>query len=88
MDSDTRRDNKLLTETPHDGSRTPKFIKFKRDFQAGADAWFLHDDDYSIWSACDDSDQGGLKPGSDAMPGPNQNGYANCVRRRRRTTTT
>ena len=34
MDSDTRRDNQLLTETAHDGSRTPKFIKFKRDFQA------------------------------------------------------
>ena len=33
------------------GSRTPGFRKFKRDFQAATDAVFLTEDDFSIWSA-------------------------------------
>ena len=66
------------------GSRTPAFAKFKRDFKTGAHAWFLHEDDYSIWQACTDMDQGGQNPGADAMPGAQQNGHANAVRRRRK----
>ena len=43
---------------------------------------FLQEDDSSIWSACNDMDAGGSAPGADPMPGPNQNGHANAVRRR------
>ena len=45
---------------------------------------FLHEDDWSIWQACIDSDQGGQAQGADALPGPNQSGHANAVRRRKR----
>ena len=38
---------RLFTDAPWNGSRTPGFMKFKRDFQAGADAMFLHEDDWA-----------------------------------------
>ena len=67
-----------------DGSRSPLFLKFKRDFEAGADAIFLHEDDWSIWQACIGMDQGGQANGADPMPAQGQNGYTNAVRRRRK----
>ena len=67
-----------------DGSRTPIFLRFKRNFMAGASAHFLHEDDYSVWQACLDQDQGGNAAGADAMPGNQQAGHANAVRRRKR----
>ena len=76
--------SRLYTEGPWNGSRTPAFLKFKRDFEAGAGAHFLHEDDYSIWQACNDKDQGGQAAGADALPGPQQAGYTNAVRRRKR----
>ena len=66
------------------GSRTPGFRKFKRDFQAATDAVFLTEDDFSIWSACNDLDQGGQGPNADPMPGANVAGHLNAVRRRKR----
>ena len=66
------------------GSRTPGFLKFKRDFQAGLTALFLHEDDYSVWQALTDTDQGGQAAGADALPAQGQNGHANAVRKRRR----
>ena len=56
-DSSTR----LFTEAPHDGSRHPKFRRFKRDLLAGADSIFLTEDDWSVGSGLLDLDQGGLK---------------------------
>ena len=75
--------NRLFTD-PWNGSRTPAFLKFKRDFSAGMGATFLHEDDYSLWQACTDMDQGGQGQGADAMPAAGQNGFANAARRRRR----
>ena len=66
------------------GSRAPGFRKFVRDFKTGADAYFLNEDDHSIWQACIDTDQGGQDPSAEPMPGPNQAGYTNAVRRRKR----
>ena len=68
----------------HDGSRTPIFLRFKRNFMAGSSAQFLHEDDYSVWQACLDQDQGGNAAGADPMPGNQQAGHANAVRRRKR----
>ena len=79
---DDDKSYKLFTEAAWDGSRTPGFRKFKRDLHAGADAFFLNEDDYSILSAWLDLDQGGQGQGADAMPGQNQVGHANAVRRR------
>ena len=59
-------------------------MKFKRDFKVGAAALFNHEDDYSIWEGCIDMDQGGQGQGADPMPGANQNGYSNAVRRRKK----
>ena len=73
--------NRLFTD-PWNGSRTPAFLKFKRDFSAGMGATFLHEDDYSLWQACTDMDQGGQGQGADAMPAAGQNGFANAARRR------
>ena len=42
--------NRLFCD-PHNGSRSPQFMKFKRDFKTGADAMFLNEDDWSIWQA-------------------------------------
>ena len=62
MASDRSNDSapvKLFTDAPWNGTRTPEFRKFKRDFKVGANGMFLHEDDYSIWSALQDLDQGG-----------------------------
>ena len=69
---------------PHDGSRTPNFLRFKRNFMTGSSAHFLHEDDYSLWQACQDTDQGGNAAGADAMPGAQQAGHLNAVRRRKK----
>ena len=45
---------------------------------------FLHEDDWSIWQACTDMDQGGQGQGADALPAQGQNGHANAVRRRKK----
>ena len=50
---------------PHDGARSPNFLAFKRNFKTGSSAHFLSEDDYSIWQACQDSDQGGNAAGAD-----------------------
>jgi hypothetical protein len=75
---------KYLFCDPWNGSKTPAFRKFVRDFRAGADAQFLQDDDHSVWQACIDTDQGGRDPLAEAMPGATQAGYTNAVRRRKR----
>ena len=75
--------DRLLCD-PWRGARTPEFRKFKRDFKASADALFLHEDDYSVWQAMADADQCGRAQNADALPGPNQAGHANAVRRRKR----
>ena len=75
--------DRLLCD-PWRGARTPEFRKFKRDFKASADAMFLHEDDYSIWQAMADTDQGGRDQAADALPGANQAGHTNAVRRRKR----
>ena len=72
--------DRLLCD-PWRGARTPEFRKFKRDFKASADAMFLHEDDYSIWQAMADTDQGGRDQAADALPGANQAGHTNAVRR-------
>ena len=82
--SDDQNGHSRLFTDAWDGSRTPLFLRFKRDFQAGADAVFLHEDDYSIWQACTDLDQGGQAQGADQLPAQGQNGYTNAVRRRRK----
>ena len=81
--NDNSRSDRLFSD-PWNGSRTPAFLKFKRDFSAGMGAMFLHEDDYSLWQACTDTDQGGQGAGADALPAAGQNGHANAVRRRRR----
>ena len=75
---------KRLFCEPWNGSKTPGFRKFTRDFKTGADAQFLQDDDHSIWQACIDTDQGGRDPTAEAMPGASQSGSTNAVRRRKR----
>ena len=87
MSSGNRDDNdrnRLFTNAAWDGSRSPGFQKFKRDFKTGAQAFFLNDDDHSIWSACIDADQGGNAVGSEAMPGQQQAGYTNAARSRKK----
>ena len=83
--NDNRNTPRLFCDA-WNGSRTPGFRKFVRDFQAGADAQFGQDDDHrhSIWQTCIGADQGGNDPNAEAMPGPNQAGYTNAVRRRKR----
>ena len=86
MSTENKRDengDRLLCDAWR-GARTPEFRKFKRDFKASADAMFLTEDDYSVWQAMADTDQGGQAQGADALPGPNQAGHANAVRRRKR----
>ena len=63
---------------PYSGARSPEFLPWKRDFETGADAHFLHEDDYSIWEACTDNDQGSA---SVPLPGQAQAGHLNAVRR-------
>ena len=81
-DSEPKKDY-LICEA-WNGSRTPGFLKFKRDFMTGMSAIYLHEDDYSLWQACNDSDQGGQAAGADALPAQGQAGHLNAVRRRRR----
>lgn len=86
MSNDPKRDesgDRMLCDPWH-GARTPEFRTFKRNLKAVADALFLHEDDYSIWQAMADVDQGGNGQGADPLPGPNQAGHANAVRRRKR----
>ena len=40
-----------LVCAPHDGSRSPAFLKFQRDFRTGTQAEFVKDDEYSVWQA-------------------------------------
>ena len=80
---DTDKSKQLICD-PWNGSRTLGFLKFKRDFAAGMGAHFLHEDEYSLWQACIDTDQGGNAQGADPMPGANQNGHTNALRRRKR----
>ena len=83
-DTDDSGRNRLFTIAPWDGSKTQGFRKFLRDFKTGANALFLSEDDYSIWQACLDMDQGGNHVNADQLPGPNQAGYANAVRKRKK----
>ena len=80
-DDDHGRGPRRLCE-PHDGSRTPSFLPFKRNFKTGLDAIFLHEDDYSLWSAVFGTDQGGDDPNAPALPAQGQNGYLQAVRKR------
>ena len=80
---DDYKGNRLFCDA-WNGTRSPAFLKFKRDFRAGAAAMFLHEDDYSVWQACCDADQGGNDPSADALPAQGQAGYLNCVRRRKK----
>ena len=64
------------------GTRSPDFISWKRDFKTGASAHFLHEDDYSIWQALEDKDQGGQDANAPALPAQGVNGHAQAVRRR------
>ena len=50
----------------------------------GASAFFLNEDDWSLWQACNDTDQGGQAQGADPLPAQGQNGHANAVRRRKK----
>ena len=51
--------NKMLCD-PHDGSRSPKFLKFCRDFKAAMSGQFTDKDDMdSLWRAMTGTDQGG-----------------------------
>ena len=63
---DDSRSSHLFTD-PWNGSRSPLFRIFKRDFKTGADGLFLPEDDYSIWQALEDTDQGGNAQGADAL---------------------
>ena len=82
--SDDQNTKNTLFCDPWNGSRSSGFIKFKRDFKTGAEAMFLHEDDYSIYQCLTDLDQGGQGPGADQLPGQQQNGHANAVRRRKK----
>ena len=86
MSRNSDDDNKRFTLfcDPWNGSRTPGFRKFKRDFSTGASALFLHEDDSSIWQTCEDTDQGGGDPNADPLPAQGANGHINAVRRRRK----
>ena len=44
---------KLLC-VPHDGSRSPEYLKFRRAFRAGCIAEFMQDDEFSAWAAMQD----------------------------------
>jgi hypothetical protein len=67
--------------TPHDGSRSPAFISFHRNFRVGARAHFLPEDDSSVWSALEDTHQGGQAQGAPALPAQGQAGYAGAIRK-------
>ena len=50
--------NKKLLCEPYDGTRSTRYLKFRRDIKNGASAKFLDSDDYSVWSAMIDMDLG------------------------------
>ena len=79
-DSDDRRGPRLYC-SPHDGSRTPSFIKFKREFKTGASAHYLHEDDYSVWTVLDDTHQGGNALGAPNLPAAGAAGHAAAMRK-------
>ena len=65
---DDSASNRLFTDA-WNGSRSPLFRKFKRDFSTAADAMFMAEDEYSIWQAMMGLDQGGSAAGADPLPG-------------------
>ena len=69
---------------PHNGSRTPQFNIFKRNFRTVLDSMFMTDDSDSIWQVCEDTDQNGSHPDAERMPSAHQSGYTNAVRREKR----
>ena len=81
--SDENKSRISLVCAPHDGSRSPAFLKFQRDFRAGTQAEFVKDDEYSVWQALNDIDQGGQDPNAPAMPGGNALAPAQRKRLRR-----
>jgi hypothetical protein len=81
-DRDDENNGPRLICSLWNGSRSPLFAKFRRDFSTATDAIFLQDDDSSVWSAMDDSDQGGGKPGAERMPGGT--GLLNAQRREKK----
>jgi hypothetical protein len=83
-DRDDDNNTTRLICSAWNGSRSPLFAKFRRDFRTGTDAMFLQEDDSSIWSAMDDMDQGGSKPGAERMPAPQQSGFQNAQRREKK----
>ena len=80
---DDSRGLRLYTTRWH-GGRDARFHIFRRDFAAGAEAEFLHEDDYSILEAVNDTDQGGGDPNAPAMPANGQAGHAAAMRRMRK----
>ena len=66
-DSTDKRLPRLLCE-PHDGSRSLKFLKFKRDYRTSMRAEFLPDDEHSLWTANIGLDPGGDDPNAPALP--------------------
>ena len=81
--SDENKSRISLVCAPHDGSRSPAFLKFQRDFRAGTQAEFVKDDEYSVWQALNDVDQGGHDANAPAMPGGNALAPAQRKRLRR-----
>ena len=81
--SDENKSRISLVCAPHDGSRSPAFLKFQRDFRAGTQAEFIKDDEYSVWQALNDVDQGGQDANAPAMPGGNALAPAQRKRLRR-----
>ena len=75
-DSTDKRLPRLLCE-PHDGSRSLKFLKFKRDYRTSMRAEFLPDDEHSLWTANIGLDPGGDDPNAPAMPAA---GEVPCLR--------
>ena len=81
-DRDSKTD-RLICE-PWNGSRSPEFRKFERNIKCDLLGYFLPEDECSIWDAMIDMDQGGQANGALGMPGQNQNGHAQAMRRRKK----
>ena len=77
-DDDGSRGPRRICE-PHDGSRTPSFLIFKRNFKTCMDSIFLHEDDYSLWQAVFGTDQGGDDANAPALPAQGQAGHLQAV---------
>ena len=80
-DSDHTR--KLLCDA-WGGARAPGFLKFKRDLKAAANCIYLNEDDYSVWQAISDEDQGGNHPNADPLPAQGAGGHPAAVRKRKK----